>query len=74
MSPIQRFLTAILPHTWAEAMQAESRAWMLQCSCGHERSVWAAGGVRWKATGNPRWRLVCPRCGQRTWHTLSRRS
>ena len=29
-----------------EALEADSRDWMVQCPCGHERSVWEIGGVR----------------------------
>jgi hypothetical protein len=63
-------LVRFLPRRWAEAIEAESRAWMMVCPCGHEVSVWDAGGVRYKASGNPRRRALCPRCGERTWHTV----
>jgi hypothetical protein len=74
MSFIQRLLTAILPRSWAEDMQAESRSWMVQCACGFERSIWEAGGIRWKAIGRPRRLIKCPQCGERTWHTVYRRA
>jgi hypothetical protein len=73
MTFIQRFLIAILPPAWAEDMRRESLDWMLRCTCGFERSIWEAGGVRWKAKGNPRRLGLCPQCGQRTWHTVYRR-
>jgi hypothetical protein len=74
MSFMQRFLTRVFPTAWAEEMRAESLSWMVQCTCGFERSVWELGGIRWKAAGNPRWQRQCPHCGQRTWHTVYRKS
>ncbi|MBX3419729.1 MAG: hypothetical protein KF851_19200 [Pirellulaceae bacterium] len=72
MSFTQRFFTAILPKRWAEDMRAESLAWMMRCPCGFERSVWEMGGIRWKARGNPKRLITCPKCGQRTWHSVYR--
>lgn len=69
MSLIQRLFQAILPRQMAESMEADSRDWKLRCpNCGHERSFWEIGGIRWKAVGNPRNLLRCPNCGQLTWH------
>ena len=73
MSSIQKFLLAVLPDAWAKSMEAESREWMCTCPCGHSRSVWDMGGIRWKAAGNPRRGLNCPSCGQWTWHVVSRK-
>lgn len=53
-------------------MEAESRSWMARCACGFARSIWELGGIRWKATGQPRQYLSCPQCGQRSWHTVTR--
>ena len=51
-----------------EAMEAESRAWMVQCpKCGSERSVWDMGGIRYKAAGTSRWLKRCPSCGRLVW-------
>ena len=74
MTFIQRFFTALLPHSWAESMRADSLSWMMRCTCGFERSIWEMGGIRWKARGNSRNLLRCPHCGQRTWHTLYRKA
>jgi hypothetical protein len=74
MTFIQEFLMTVLPNEWAENIRAESFAWMMQCACGFERSVWESGGIRWKAKGTPRRLLVCPSCGQRTFHTIYRKS
>lgn len=54
--------------------EAESRAWTVTCTaCGHMRSVWDMGGLRYGASGTPRWRLTCPACGARGWHSVERR-
>ena len=74
MSFIQKFFMAVLPRSWAEEMQAESQQWILRCTCGFERSMWEVGGIRWKAAGSPRRLIRCSQCGQRTWHTLYRKS
>lgn len=70
MSWIQRFFKAIFPRSWGESMEADSRAWKIRCRCGHERSVWDIGGIRWKAVGNPWWLMRCPQCGKRSWHQV----
>ncbi len=50
-------------------MEAHSRAWLLQCpNCGHERSFWEIGDIRYKATGNQRHLMRCPGCGKVRWH------
>jgi endogenous inhibitor of DNA gyrase (YacG/DUF329 family) len=52
-------------------MEAESRAWMVQCPhCGFERSVWETGGVRYKAAGTSRNYRRCPSCGRLGWQKI----
>lgn len=60
-----RQLIACLFPALASRIEAESRQWMMQCrTCGHEVSVWDAGGIRYKASG-PVWRLGrCANCGR----------
>ncbi len=72
MSFFHRFLAAVLPQRLMAAIEADSRLWMVRCSCGFARSVWEIGGIRYKAAGEPRWFRKCPQCGQRTWHKVSR--
>jgi hypothetical protein len=63
----------MVPRSWAEAMEAESRAWMARCQeCGHERSIWELDGIRWRAAGRPRRWLQCPRCARGAWHEIHR--
>jgi hypothetical protein len=73
MNVIQKFFVTIFPRAWAEEMEAESRTWMIRCTCGYEKSVWDSGGIRWKARGNPRRFRRCSNCGQSTWHTVYRK-
>ena len=72
MSLVQKVLTAVLPQRWAEAMEADSRSWMVRCACGFARSSWELGGIRWKAAGQPGHYRSCPQCGLASWHTVSR--
>ena len=73
MNWIRRLITRLVPRSWAADMEAESRAWMLRGRCGHERSIWDAGGIRWKAAGSPRRLMRCPDCREWSWHTVYRR-
>jgi hypothetical protein len=52
-------------------MERESRSWIARCPCGHARSVWELGGIRWKAKGTPRRLMRCPACGNSSWHLIS---
>ena len=53
------------------AMEAESRGWKIRCPrCGFERSVWEAGGIRYKSAGATRKYMRCPHCGRRGWHKI----
>jgi len=75
MTLLQALLTKLLPRKWAAEMEAESRDWMMRCpQCNHERSIWEAGGIRWKAAGNPKRWIRCPQCGTTARHTLHRQS
>ncbi len=74
MSGVQKLFTRFVPKGIKASMEAESRQWMVKCpNCGFEQSVWEMGGVRWKASGNPRWRLKCPNCGETGWHTVDKK-
>ena len=62
MSSLQKLVVSILPKKWAASVESESRTWIIRCSsCGLERSVWEAGGIRWKAAGTARRYLLCPK-------------
>jgi hypothetical protein len=65
MTLIQRFFTAILPKSWADDMRKESQAWRIRCcGCGASKSIWDAGGIRWKAVSIGKRMVVhCSHCG-----------
>lgn len=53
-----------LPKRLAAAIERESCTWIVRCTaCGHSKSVWEAGGVRFGATGSPRIAIRCSACG-----------
>ncbi len=66
MTFIQKLVITLLPKRWSEAIQTESQSWLLRCSsCGTTRSVWEAGGIRFKAASVGKRTLVwCAQCGQ----------
>ena len=70
VSTIQRLASKLLSKQTADAMAAESREWRVVCACGHDRSIWDLGGIRYKAAGNPRKLMKCLACGKRTWHSV----
>lgn len=50
------------------AMQRESRLWKAECpNCRADTPLWEMGGVRYKAIGEPRKRMRCPKCGRAGW-------
>ncbi|NML07318.1 hypothetical protein [Sphingomonas sp. G-3-2-10] len=56
-------LVRLLPRRWAGAIERESREWKIACvRCGGERSVWDTGGVRYRASGEPRVPIRCRSC------------
>ena len=75
MGFFQRLFAALLPKATMDALEAGSRDWMVKCKCGHERSVWELGGIKYggKAVGK-RTLLRCEKCGKRTWHRWHQKS
>lgn len=70
-SRTQRLFTSMVDARTAAAMEAHSRAWLVECpGCGFSRSIWDLGGIRYKASGKPSTRLRCSRCGEAGWHTV----
>lgn len=72
MNTFQKFITSIVSRETAAAMEAESRQWMVRCSCGHATSIWDIGGIRYKGGGKPRRLMRCPKCGERSWHVIEK--
>jgi hypothetical protein len=53
LSFMQRFIRIFVSEATFAAMEAESKQWKVNCpACGHERSIWDMGGIRYKAAGN----------------------
>jgi hypothetical protein len=71
-SGTQRLFQRLLPW-WAEGMEKESREWVSHCACGTTFSVWDAGGIRFKAKGEPKQKMRCPACGVAEMRTVTRR-
>ena len=65
MTRFQKLLMTVLPRAWAEDLRAESESWKIRClRCGASKSVWEAGGVRWKAKSRGKRMIVrCSQCG-----------
>ncbi|HEX8845246.1 MAG TPA: hypothetical protein VF791_11410 [Pyrinomonadaceae bacterium] len=74
MGFFQKLFGGLFSKDRAADMEAESRAWMMQCPCGHEISVWEAGGIRYKAKGEKKTLMRCQKCGERTWHRVYKKS
>jgi RNase P subunit RPR2 len=74
LSLIQRLVTRLVPGRAAE-IERHSREWIITCPhCGHERSYWDIGGVRYKARSRgKRLGMRCPSCGRRGWHPVQHR-
>jgi DNA-directed RNA polymerase subunit RPC12/RpoP len=71
---IQRLALRLMPKR-AEAIERESREWIVTCPhCGHKRSYWDIGGIRFKAKSKgKRIGARCPACGRRGMHRVERR-
>jgi ribosomal protein S27E len=73
LSRTQRLFARLVDAPTFAAMEAHSRAWFARClKCGHRRSIWDHGGLRYKATGRSLTRLPCPSCGKTTGHKLEK--
>src|SRR5687768_4642677 len=46
MGLLRNLIFAVVPRSWAAAMEAESRRWVTTCPCGAEVSTWDVGGIR----------------------------
>jgi hypothetical protein len=74
MSFIQKILRFILPSKVFAAIEAGTRQWLAECPCGHKRDYFEAGGIRYKACGNPRVLLECPNCRKATMHLVQKKT
>jgi hypothetical protein len=69
-----RLLKALLPAKAFDALRRGTREWLTECRCGHVRDYWDAGGIRYKATGEPRRAVYCPVCGKNTLQKIRKKT
>lgn len=69
-----KLLKFVLPANAFAAVQAETKKWLMACPCGHKHDYWDAGGVRYKAQGEPRRLGYCPACGKNTLQKIRRKT
>lgn len=66
-------LTGVVSTDMAAEMAADSRRWVWECrNCGHRRSVWEMGGIRYKGSGYRRQLALCSACGRASVHRFHR--
>ncbi len=71
---IRKMLRLLTSRKTFAKIETESRSWFWRCElCGHEFSVWDMGGIRYKASGNPKRLVRCPSCNTTAMLRLQRR-
>jgi len=68
------FLKRLLPAKAWNAVKAGTKEWLTECPCGHKQDLWDSGGVRYKATGEPRRLGFCPACGKHAMQRIRRKT
>jgi DNA-directed RNA polymerase subunit M/transcription elongation factor TFIIS len=70
----QRIVLRLMPGR-REQIERESREWLVTCGkCGHSRSIWDMGGIRYKAKSRGKSTYVkCERCGERSMQPVEHR-
>ncbi len=69
-----KFLKFILPARAFEAVKKGTKQWLIECKCGHHQDFWDLGGIRYKAVGEPRQYLKCPKCKKNSWHKIRKKT
>lgn len=63
---LRDWFLGMIPEKIRADVEADSKSWVVTCNrCGHERSFWEMGGIRWKAAS--RGKVIfnrCPACGR----------
>lgn len=68
------FLHRTLPTKWYRAIEKGTRQWEQVCrTCGQVQDFWEAGGVRYKAAGEPIKLSYCEACGRGRMHKIRRK-
>ena len=70
LSKTQKSIKKLSSDKKFEKIKAESKQWCFTCECGKESSIWDTGGIRYKASGQPKKRLICPHCQEIKWMKL----
>ena len=73
MSFVQRLVLRFAGSRAAD-IERESRSWLVTCPhCGHQRSYWDLGGVRYKASSaGKKIGSTCPDCGTKGMFPVTR--
>ena len=66
-------LSRVLPRRAYRALCEGTKNCLIECPCGARRDVWEAGGIRYKAAGEPRQFGSCAACGKATWQKVRRK-
>jgi len=75
MAPSEhRLLKFILPARAFAAVRTGTKLWLIECSCGQKRDYWDAGGVRYKAAGQPKTLARCSACGKLGMHRVRKKT
>jgi hypothetical protein len=69
----QRLLKRTLPARAFAAIEAGTRQWVAECRCGAIQDFWETGGIRYKAVGEPRSLMSCPRCQKLSMQKIRKR-
>ncbi len=75
MSTVQKILKFLLPQSWFQKIEEESKKWFIECNkCGYSKSVWEAGGIRAFATSKGK-RIFgyCPKCKKYKFFKLTKK-
>lgn len=73
MKALQSIVRYIVSDRVFEEMKAETEEWFLEClTCGFKRSVWEAGGIKYKATVRRKLTIgICPECNRWRWFRVA---
>ena len=69
----QRFLRWLLPEGAYRALETGTRQWQIECACGNAQDFWDAGGIRYKAVGEPRQLYTCKSCSKTSMQKIRRK-
>ncbi len=69
-----RLLRFILPARVFAAVESGTKEWLAECPCGNLQDYWGAGGVRYKADGEPRRLTYCPSCKKSTMQRIRKKT